>query len=107
MVNAAPTYLSPDLNKAHRSTHPEWSKHNQPRDAALATEKVKQLPRRAKVGDQGYDAFSIAVIEMVNDGSPVKLVTESPAPSIGDIYHYDTMITRLSTMYATRFRDLI
>lgn len=107
MVNAARNYLSPDLNKAHRSTHPEWSRHNQPRDAALATEKVKQLPRRAKVGDQGYDAFSIAVVEMSNDGSPVELVNRSPAPLVGDIYHYDTMIARLSAMYATRFRDLI
>jgi len=107
MVNAAPTYLSPDLNKAHRAAHPEWSKHNQPRDAALATEKVKQLPRRAKVGDQGYDAFAIAVIDMINDGSRVNLVTSAPAPNTGDIYHYDTMITRLSTIYATRFKDLV
>ena len=106
MVNTASSYLSPDLNKAHRSTHPEWSTHRQPRDAMLAIDKVKQLPRRAKSDDQGYDAFSIAVIDMRNDGSAVSLVRESPAPTAGDIYHYDAMITRLSAIYATRFKDL-
>lgn len=106
MVNEASNYLSPDLNKAHMATHPEWSRHNQPRDAMLAIEKVKQLPRRSKVGDQGYDAFSIAVVKMVNDGGPVDLVTAPPAPAPRDIYHYDTMISRLSAIYATRFKDL-
>lgn len=107
MVNAAENYLSPDLNKAHRNSHPEWSKHNQPRDATLAIDKVRQLPRRAKPGDQGYDAFSIAVIEMRNDGSPARLVADAPSPAQNDIYHYNTMIVRLSAMYATRFKDLI
>lgn len=107
MINMASSYLSPDLNKAHRATHPEWSTHNQPRDATLAIEKVEQLPRRSKVGDQGYDAFSIAVVDMKNDGSSVTLITDAPAPSTGDIYHYDTMISRLAGIYATRFKDLI
>lgn len=106
MVNVATRYLSPDLNKAHRASYPEWSTHGQPRDAMLAIDKVKQLPRRAKPGDQGYDAFSIAVIEMRNDGSPASLITDPPAPMPGEIYHYDTMITRLSGIYATRFKDL-
>ena len=107
MINAAENYLSPDLNKAFRASHPEWSKHNQPRDAMLAIEKVRQLPRRAKTGDQGYDAFSIAVIDMQNDGSTVRLVEGSPSPSANDIYHYNTMIARLSAMYATRFKDFV
>lgn len=106
MVNAAEHYLSPDLNKKLRNSHPEWSKHKQPKDAMLAIDKVRQLPRRAKPGDQGYDAFSIAVIQMQNDGSPVALVDGPPSPSPNDIYHYDTMIARLSAMYATRFKDL-
>lgn len=106
MVNAAEDYLSPDLNKQFRKTHPEWSKHNQPKDAMLAIEKVRQLPRRAKPGDQGYDAFSIAVVEMKNDGGAVTLVDGPPSPNPNDIYHYNTMIARLSAMYATRFKDL-
>lgn len=106
MVNLASHYLSPDLNKKNRSTEPEWSNHKQPRDAQLAIDKIKQLPRRAKVGDVGYDALSIVVIDMPNDGTPVSLITVPPAPQQGDIYHYDTMIARLSGIYATRFKDL-
>jgi len=106
MVNLATDYLSPDLNKKNRAADPEWSHHNQPRDAQLAIDKIKQLPRRSKVGDVGYDALSIVVIDMSNDGSPVRLVGGAPAPQRGDIYHYETMIARLSGIYATRFKDL-
>jgi hypothetical protein len=106
MVNVAENYLSPDLNKTNRATDPTWSRHKQPRDAGLAIDKVKQLPRRAKVGDVGYDALSIVVIKMTNDHSPVELVTTPPAPQPGDIYDYDTMLGRLSAIYATRFNDL-
>lgn len=106
MVNVADHYLSPDLNKKNRATDPEWSEHKQPRDAQLAIGKITQLPRRSKVGDVGYDALSIVVIDMPNDGTPVALVKGAPAPQQGDIYHYNTMIARLSGMYATRFKDL-
>lgn len=106
MVNLAQTYLSPDLNKKNRHSDPEWSQHKQPRDAQLAIDKIKQLPRRSKVGDVGYDAISIVVINMANDGSPVALVETPPAPPRGDIYNYESMIARLSGIYATRFKDL-
>ena len=107
MVNVAGRYLSPDLNKRNRLTDPEWSTHVQPRAAQLAVDKIKQLPRRAKVGDNGYDALAIVVVDMVNDGSPVAIKSEPPAPQAGDIYHYDSMIARLSALYATRFKDLV
>lgn len=106
MVNIAERYLSPDLNKKNRASDPEWSGHNQPRDAGLAIEKIKQLPRRSKVEDSGYDGLSIVVIDMPNDGSPVALVETPPAPQTGDIYRYDSMIARLSGIYATRFKDI-
>lgn len=106
MVNIAERYLSPDLNKKYRSIEPDWSAHSQPRDAQLAIDKIKQLPRRARAGDTGYDALAIVVVDFANDGSAVKLVTAPPAPQLGDIYQYDTMIARLSGIYATRFKDL-
>jgi hypothetical protein len=106
MVNVAPNYLSPDLNKKNRAGDPEWSTHAQPRDAGLAIDKVRQLPKRAKTGDTGYDALSIVVVDCVNDGSPVRLIDDPPAPQIGDIYHYASMIDRLGHIYATRFKDL-
>jgi hypothetical protein len=106
MVNVATQYLSPDLNKRNRLTNPQWSSHNQPRDAQLAIDKIKQLPRRAKAGDTGYDALAIVVVDFPNDGSAVQLVTSPPAPQAGDIYEYSTMIARLSGLYSTRFKDL-
>jgi hypothetical protein len=106
MVNIAPRYLSPDLNKKNRATDPEWSAHRQPRDAELAVDKIRQLPKRSKTGDTGYDALAIVIIDCVNDGSPVELVTSPPAPQPGDIYHYASMIDRLAHIYATRFKDL-
>lgn len=106
MVNMADIYLSPDLNKKNRASDPEWSRHNQPRDATLAVDKIRQLPKRAKTGDTGYDALAIVVIDCRNDGSEVSLVDTGPAPKPGEIYHYNSMIDRLAHIYATRFKDL-
>lgn len=106
MVNIADRYLSPDLNKGGPEAEDIWSRHNQPRDANLAIEKIRQLPRRSRTGDVGYDAISIVVVECANDGSPVHLHEEPPAPKLGDINHYTSMIDRLAHLYATRFRDI-
>jgi hypothetical protein len=106
MVNAAEQYLSPDMNKANRAFAPAWSRHAQPRDALLAVDKVRQLPKRSKTGETGYDALAIVVVDCPNDGSPVRLVTAPPAPQPGDIYNYTSMIDRLAHIYATRFKDL-
>ena len=106
MVNLASDYLSPDLNKSNRSTLPEWSRHNQPRDAQLAVDKVLQIPRRTRMDDTGYDALAIVIVECANDGSPVRIAQNPPAPDPGSIHHYASMIVRLAHLYATRFKDL-
>jgi hypothetical protein len=106
MVNISSRYLSPDLNKKKGTTRPVWSTHDQPRDARLVVDKVGQLPRRSRTDETGYDALSIVVINCVNDGSPVELIEEPPAPQVGDIYHYTSMIDRIAHIYATRFKDL-
>ncbi|HMB11438.1 hypothetical protein [Saliniramus sp.] len=106
MVNIAERYLSPDLNKKHRQMDPEWSTHRQPKDAQITVDKVAQLPRRSKTGDQGYDALAIVVVSCANDGSPVTLFNRAPAPQPGGNYHYAAMIDRLAAIYATRFKDL-
>lgn len=106
MVNIAERYLSPDLNKSTVGSERVWSRHQQPKDAKLAIDKIRQLPRRSKTGDTGYDAMSIVVVDCANDGSPVTLVTAPPSPQLGDIYHYPAMIERLRHTYATRFKDL-
>ena len=106
MVNVAAAYLSPDLNKANRAVAPEWSRHRQPRDAELAVDKLRQLPRRTRIDDEGYDALAITVVSCRNDGSAVDLVETPPAPAGGDIDHYAAMIERVANLYATRFKDL-
>jgi hypothetical protein len=106
MVNIAARYLSPDRNKRVMASGPTWSFHNQPRDAILAIDKIRQLPKRSKLGDVGYDALAVVIVDCANDGSPVELVSRSPAAQPGDILHYAAMIDRLAHTYATRFKDL-
>lgn len=106
MINIAENYLSPDLNKKHRATDPEWSTHDQPKSVNITMDKVKQLPRRSKVGIDGYDALSIVVIDCPNDGSKVRLVTQPPAPQPQDVYYYASMIDRLRGLYDTRFAQI-
>lgn len=106
MINQSALYLSPDLNKANRTDSPKWSRHDQPRDTRLVIEKIRQIPRRAKAGDEGYDALAISVVECVNDGRPVRLMTSPPAPQLGEIYHYESMIERVAHLYSTRFQQL-
>jgi hypothetical protein len=106
MINSSDRYVSPDLNKGVRGGEPVWSIHRQPRDATLAIDKVHQIPRRARVGDVGFDAMAITVIECANDGSPVVIVDGPPSPPKGDIYEYESFIHRLNAEYSTRFREL-
>ncbi len=106
MVNVATEYLSPDLNKKHRESDPQWSTHDQPRDARLAVDKIRQLPRRSRLADTGYDALSIVIVDCRNDGSAVALWEAPPAPQTGDIHSYASMIDRLGHIYATRFKKL-
>lgn len=106
MVNVGRRYISPDLNKANRELAPVWSSHNQPRDASLAIDKVRQIPRRSRLGDVGYDALAIIVIDCANDGSEVAIIDGPPAPREGDIHNYTSFIHRLSGDYSTRFREL-
>lgn len=106
MVNMTKRYLSPDRNKKNRASDPEWSHHAQPRDGSLAIEKVKQLPRRSRPGETGYDALAIVAVDMPNEGSQVDVFKTPPAPQSGELFYYDDMISRLSGLYATRFKDL-
>jgi hypothetical protein len=101
MVNAASSFVSPDLNKGSGPTVVSAAK--QPTSTVITMDKVKQLPRRSATGQTGYDAIGIVVIEARNDGGAIKLVADTPAPPAGDIYSYSTMIDRLSSIYSARF----
>lgn len=105
MINAATTFISPDMNK--RPGLPlEISHHRQPQDTERVVEKIKQLPRRSDRQGRGFDALAIVVVECRNDGSPVELVDGPPAPQADDQYRYATMITRLATEYDTTFHGI-
>ena len=105
MVNAAGTFVSPDLNKFSLSERPAvLTHHRQPRDAQLIVDGLRDLQRRARVGDIGFDALSVITLNCANDGTPVTLVSEHPpAPLPTDDFDYARFIDRIAHLYATRF----
>ena len=69
-------------------------------------EKLRELPRRSRDGEEGYDAFAILVVKCRNDGSPVTLVTDPPAPRPGDVDHYEMAVHRLAQLYEQKYRGI-
>jgi hypothetical protein len=100
MVNMGVEFISPG-----RGTYenPVVSKHDQPRVTASLIAKVLEIPRRSTTSAAGFDALGIVVVQAKNDKSPVRLVTEPPAPAPGDPVHYDSMIGRIIQLYEARF----
>jgi hypothetical protein len=105
MVNMATRFLSSDMNKFDiGKSEPHWSHHKQPRDTVRAIDKVTEIRRRGRPGEEGFDAMGLVVVDCKNDGSTVKLVTASPpAPAAGEILHYESMIHRIAQLYDSRF----
>lgn len=106
MVNLASEFVSPGRvgycpNCEHRVA--PVTQHKQPEDARRVVEKISELPRRASHKEDGFDALGIVVVNCRNDGSPVTIVSEQPAPTQGSIFHYDSMIYRLAQVYDSRF----
>jgi len=104
MVNLASGFCSPG-----RQTGPlerVMTLHDQPAVSSRVVDKVMEMPRRTKMGEQGFDALSIVAVECRNDGSLVTLVDAAPAPPTGDIFHYGSMIRRVEQLYASRFRQV-
>ena len=107
MVNIAETFISPSLNDYDLSERPpKVSRHAQPKDAAGVVEKLRELPRRSRDGEEGYDAFAILVVECSNDGSPVRLETALPAPQPGEVDHYEMAVHRLAQLYEQKYRGI-
>lgn len=107
MVNASPTFISPDLNKFDlREFPPVVSQHRQPHWAQRTVDKLRDIPRRTANEGQGFDAFGIVVVDMANDGTPVEVVSAPPAPRPADVDHYDQMIYRLVHGYDTAFGSI-
>jgi len=107
VVNVADRFISPNRNKYALSERaPEVSHHQQPQDAIKAIEKLHEIPRRANDTEEGFDALAIILIDLRNDGTPVRLVEAPPAPEPGDIYHYEMAVHRLAQLYEQRFPNV-
>ncbi len=106
MINAAPTFTSPDMNKYDLTErHPTVNIH--PENAVMRTmAKVREIDRRTGPGTDGFDAFGAMVVSMRNDGSPVSLVTAPPAPRPEDVDSYHRMIGRVVQTYDVTFSGI-
>lgn len=106
LVNASETFVSPIRNPWPLAMHPAIvSQHKQPKDVLSVTAKLTELPRRSHVGEEGFDALAIGVVECANDGNPVS-VARSVSGSFPAIFDYDQTVGRLAHLYATRFSSV-
>ncbi|HWF31483.1 MAG TPA: hypothetical protein VG188_02885 [Solirubrobacteraceae bacterium] len=102
MVNASETFRSPDMNKFDLATHaPNVNQHRQPQDAMRVVQKLREIRRRSGGSATGFDALGVMIVEMANDGSPVKLADE-PDPG----FPYAQMLQRAAHEYAAAFARL-
>ena len=106
-VNYSTTFISTDRNKISLASHaPTVTAHTQPKATERTIKKLEEIPRRTRAGDEGFDALGIVVMELKNDGTPVTIVTEPPAPESRDVWHYDQMIHRIGSLYAAKFGNV-
>lgn len=68
--------------------------------------KVEELPRRSAAAGYGFDAVGIVLVDIRDDGSPVTVVTDPPAPQPTSDFHYDQMVRRVVAHYDFRFNGI-
>ena len=108
MINHASMFLTYDLNRLGIDS-PEplvYTQLRQPRDTQVVIEKLEQLPRRSGTGTFGFDAVGIIVVDCRNDGTPVSVVTHTPAPDPSSDFNYDQMVRRVASHYEFRFSHI-
>lgn len=107
VINYAATFVSSDRNKFDLATHDAVvTSHSQPKATERTIKKVQEIPRRTQSGAEGFDALSIVILNLRNDGTPVEVVTAPPAPTVADVWHYDQMIRRIAALYANKFGNV-
>jgi hypothetical protein len=91
MVNAATKFISSVSNPRRSFDEADFvSQHKQPGDMLKTVKYIESLPRRSGATGTGYDGLALVIVDMANDGTPVKIVTDAPAPVPGDVLHYDS-----------------
>lgn len=106
-VNNSDMFVSSVTNNHSLAANPViWSKHRQPDDTLRVVDKIKEIPRRSKSSEVGFDGIGLSVLDLRNDGGPVQIVAGPPAPQHGDSFHYDSMIIRMANEYDTTFGNI-
>jgi hypothetical protein len=102
IVNAGETFRSSDMNKFDLARMPaKTNRHNQPADAIRVIDKVKEIRRRSGGNTTGFDAIGVSVVDLANDGSPMRLL-DRPDPG----FRYEDMVQRVAHEYAATFSRL-
>lgn len=98
LVNAAPTFKTPSGDGRRTNFH------SQPDDARRVVEMLSTAIPQVQSGERfGYDVIGVTVVHCCNDGTPVRVVGEPPAPSTQDHVHYERMIRSTCSSYRSRF----
>lgn len=104
MINDAATFISSGFNDCDLSKNPPRITLHKPGVANLVLEGLSKLQYRSRIGDDGFDALGVVIVDCKNDGSPITRVTASPpAPDSASDFDYARFIRRLAQLYATRF----
>ncbi|MCU0617529.1 MAG: hypothetical protein MUD17_10685 [Gemmatimonadaceae bacterium] len=104
MINASEDFVSSDRNKkGFDPAHPVLTTERQPNGAQVILDRVKKLRVRSHTTEHGYDAVGVYPIAMRNDGGGVSLPEIPGFPARGENWHYETMITRIASLYDGRF----
>ena len=107
MINISRTFISPDRNKFSLAvTPPHVTRHVQPKAAESVLEKVREMPRRSRSAEEGFDAIGIVLVDCKNDGSPIEIASAPPAPKPTDDDYYDQMVRRIRQHYEVNFSGI-
>lgn len=105
MINTSHEFVSTDRNKKDfDSAAPVLSLEKQPNGAQVILDRIKKLRVRGHPTERGFDAVGVLPVRMRNDGTPAVIDAPPGFPAAGDNYHYETMITRIASIYDGRFQ---
>lgn len=102
MVNTATEFYSPTV-RGNQNGPVEKTTHKQPEAAERVIRTVERLPRRSSTAEHGFDALAVLAVDCRNDGAPVTVLANPPAPEPGSSFHYETLINRVCHTYQSRF----
>lgn len=106
-VNNSDDFVSPVVN-SHRlgDRAPVITPHRQPADTLRVLQKIAEIPRRSVSSEVGFDGIGVTVLRLRNNGDPVTVVSDPPAPAAGDAFDYGSMIVRMANEYDTTFASV-